>query len=157
MAGKCRALARLRSSAQKQRMKRFVFRVTGSVKSPPGGETTPMIVMLNVHYTRVGDLERPDHIVTSVPVPIQGYRDSFGNWCSRLVAPAGPVTIGADSIILCEIDGQPVSVRQDGFSKAAPGDIVRLAWDACHEHQFDQASGRRLETAAGEARRMASG
>ena len=65
--------------------------------------------------------------------------------------------LGADSIILCEIDGQPVSVRQDGFSKAAPGDIVRLAWDACHEHQFDQASGRRLETAAGEARRMASG
>ncbi|GLR82284.1 transglutaminase family protein [Azospirillum oryzae] len=60
---------------------------------------TPMIVMLNVHYTRVGDLERPDHIVTSVPAPIQGYRDSFGNWCSRLVAPAGPVTISADSII----------------------------------------------------------
>jgi hypothetical protein len=60
---------------------------------------TPMIVMLNVHYSRVGDLERPDHIVTSVPAPIQGYRDSFGNWCSRLVAPAGPVTIGADSII----------------------------------------------------------
>jgi len=46
MAGKCRALARLRSSAQKQRTKRFVFRVTGSVKSPPGGETAPMIVML---------------------------------------------------------------------------------------------------------------
>jgi sn-glycerol 3-phosphate transport system ATP-binding protein len=65
--------------------------------------------------------------------------------------------LGADSIILCEIEGQPVSVRQEGFSKAAPGDDVRLVWDACHEHQFDQASGRRLETAAGEARRMASG
>jgi sn-glycerol 3-phosphate transport system ATP-binding protein len=63
--------------------------------------------------------------------------------------------LGADSIILCEIEGQPVSVRQEGFSKAAPGDDVRLVWDACHEHQFDQAS--RLETAAGEARRMASG
>ena len=30
--------------------------------------------------------------------------------------------LGADSIVLCEIEGQPVSVRQDGFSKAAPGD-----------------------------------
>jgi len=65
--------------------------------------------------------------------------------------------LGADSIILCEIEGQPVSVRQDGFSKAAPGDDIGLAWDACHEHRFDQASGRRLKTAAGEARRMASG
>jgi len=65
--------------------------------------------------------------------------------------------LGADSIVLCEIEGQPVSVRQDGFSKAAPGDDIRLAWDACHEHRFDQTSGRRLEAAAGEARRMASG
>ena len=35
--------------------------------------------------------------------------------------------LGADSIILCEVEGQPVSVRQDGFSKAHPGDDVRLA------------------------------
>ena len=53
--------------------------------------------------------------------------------------------LGADSIILCEVEGQPVAVRQDGFSKALPGDDVRLAWDAAHEHQFDQTSGRRLD------------
>jgi sn-glycerol 3-phosphate transport system ATP-binding protein len=65
--------------------------------------------------------------------------------------------LGADSIILCEIGGQPVSVRQDGFSKAHPGDDVRLAWDAGQEHQFDQKSGRRLESAVNEARGTASG
>jgi sn-glycerol 3-phosphate transport system ATP-binding protein len=65
--------------------------------------------------------------------------------------------LGADSIILCEIEGQPVSVRQDGFSKAHPGDDVRLAWDTGHEHQFDQNSERRLESAVNEARRIASG
>ena len=65
--------------------------------------------------------------------------------------------LGADSIILCEVEGQPVSVRQDGFSKAHPGDDVRLAWDAAHEHQFDQKSGRRLEQAGDETRRVASG
>ena len=64
--------------------------------------------------------------------------------------------LGADSIILCEVEGQPVSVRQDGFSKAHPGDDVRLAWDAVHEHQFDQASGRRLEQAGDETKRVAS-
>jgi sn-glycerol 3-phosphate transport system ATP-binding protein len=65
--------------------------------------------------------------------------------------------LGADSIVLCDIGDQPVSVRQDGFIKASPGDDVRLVWDASNEHQFDEASGRRLETAAGEARRVASG
>lgn len=65
--------------------------------------------------------------------------------------------LGADSIILCEVAGQPVSVRQDGFSKAHPGDDVRLAWDAGHEHQFDQTSGRRLEQAADETKRVALG
>ena len=65
--------------------------------------------------------------------------------------------LGADSIILCEIEGQPVSVRQDGFSKARPGDEVRLAWDIAQQHQFDPKSGRRLESAGGETRRVASG
>jgi sn-glycerol 3-phosphate transport system ATP-binding protein len=54
--------------------------------------------------------------------------------------------LGADSIVLCEFEGQPVSVRQDGFSKAAPGDEIRLAWTDRDEHQFDQATGQRLET-----------
>jgi sn-glycerol 3-phosphate transport system ATP-binding protein len=52
--------------------------------------------------------------------------------------------LGADSTVLCEIEGQPVSVRQDGFSKVAPGDEIRLAWAAADEHQFDQATGVRL-------------
>src|SRR6478609_5214409 len=34
--------------------------------------------------------------------------------------------LGADSIVLCEIDGQPISVRLEGFSKVQPGDDVRL-------------------------------
>jgi sn-glycerol 3-phosphate transport system ATP-binding protein len=65
--------------------------------------------------------------------------------------------LGSDSIILCEIEGQPVSVRQDGFSKAHPDDEVRLTWDIEHQHQFDQKSGRRLESTGHETRRVASG
>jgi sn-glycerol 3-phosphate transport system ATP-binding protein len=59
--------------------------------------------------------------------------------------------LGADSIVLCEIDGQPVSVRQDGFSKAAPGDDIRLAWTPADEHQFDQATGARQAPQQGRA------
>jgi len=62
-------------------------------------QPTPMILTLNVHYSRVSDLVVPDHIVTQPTVPITGYRDGFGNWCSRLVAPTGEIRISADAVI----------------------------------------------------------
>jgi transglutaminase-like putative cysteine protease len=62
-------------------------------------QPTPVLMMLNVHYTRVSDLERPDHIVISPSVPISGYRDGFGNWCSRILAPAGAMRISADTVV----------------------------------------------------------
>jgi hypothetical protein len=48
-------------------------------------QTMPMIATLNVHFSRLSDLERPDHLVTKPSVPVEGYRDSFGNWCSRVI------------------------------------------------------------------------
>jgi hypothetical protein len=62
-------------------------------------QTVPMVATLNVHFSRFSDLERPDHLVTKPSVPVEGYRDSFGNWCSRLVAPAGRFTLGTDAIV----------------------------------------------------------
>jgi transglutaminase-like putative cysteine protease len=62
-------------------------------------QTTPLIAMLNVHFSRISDLERPDHLVTSPSVPIESYRDSFGNWCNRLVAPAGRFVLGTDTVL----------------------------------------------------------
>ena len=53
--------------------------------------------------------------------------------------------LGADSILLCELDGQPIVVRQNGFSKARAGDEIRLTWDPDHEHQFDRETGRRID------------
>ena len=50
---------------------------------------TPMIVTLSVHHSRVSDLIKPDHLMLNPSSPITAYRDSFGNWCSRIVAPAG--------------------------------------------------------------------
>lgn len=62
-------------------------------------QATPMIATLNVHASRVSDLERPDYLVTTPAVPIEGYRDSFGNWCNRLVAPAGRFTLKTETVI----------------------------------------------------------
>ena len=52
-------------------------------------QPTPMMLTLHVHFTRVSDLVVPDHMVADPAVPMTGYRDGFGNWCTRIVAPAG--------------------------------------------------------------------
>jgi transglutaminase-like putative cysteine protease len=62
-------------------------------------QPTPMIVVLNVHYSRASDLEQPDYVVTRPRVPLEGYRDSFGNWCYRFLAPAGHFEILTDAIV----------------------------------------------------------
>jgi transglutaminase-like putative cysteine protease len=62
-------------------------------------QPTPVILMLNVHFTRVSDLAMPDSILIHPSVDLSGYRDGFGNWCSRFLAPAGNMSISADSVI----------------------------------------------------------
>ena len=76
-------------------------------------QPTPLIATLNVHFSRVSDLERPDHLTTFPTVPVEGYRDSFGNWCSRLVAPAGRFTLGTDTII--RDTGHPNAAKPDAL------------------------------------------
>jgi transglutaminase-like putative cysteine protease len=68
-------------------------------------QPTPMILTLNVHYSRASDLTAPDHIITTPAVPITAYRDSFGNWCSRIVAPQGYLRITTDAYV--RDSGQP--------------------------------------------------
>jgi transglutaminase-like putative cysteine protease len=62
-------------------------------------QPTPMILTLNVHYSRASDVVRPDHLVISPSVPVTAYRDSFGNWCSRIVAPQGPVRLSGEGVV----------------------------------------------------------
>ena len=62
-------------------------------------QPTPMVLTLDLHDSRRSD------IVVSAPsratpdVPIQRYRDAYGNVCARLVAPAGTLTIRADAVV----------------------------------------------------------
>jgi transglutaminase-like putative cysteine protease len=62
-------------------------------------QPTPMIFTLNVHFTRVSDLVGRDDLVFDPPVPVKAYRDSFGNWCTRVVAPKGRLRISADALV----------------------------------------------------------
>jgi transglutaminase-like putative cysteine protease len=62
-------------------------------------QPTPMILTVNVHYSRASDMVRPDYLVSSPSIPVIQYRDGFGNWCSRVVAPAGLTTFTADGLV----------------------------------------------------------
>ena len=41
----------------------------------------------------------PDHLVTCPSIPIRAYRDGFGNWCNRIVAPTGRTRLSAKGIV----------------------------------------------------------
>ena len=62
-------------------------------------QPTPMIFNVNVHSTRVSDLVGRDDLVFDPPVPLSAYRDSFGNWCTRIVAPLGRMRVTADALV----------------------------------------------------------
>jgi transglutaminase-like putative cysteine protease len=68
-------------------------------------QPTPMMLMLNVHHSRAADLVVPDRLTTDPPVPISAYHDGFGNWCSRIVAPAGQMRIASTAVV--NDSGQP--------------------------------------------------
>ncbi len=42
-------------------------------------QATPMILTLNIHYSRMNDVVVPDHLRTDPAVPLVAYRDGFGN------------------------------------------------------------------------------
>ncbi len=62
-------------------------------------DPVPMLLTLSVHPSRRGDLETLDWLRTDPPLDVVQYLDGFGNICSRVLAPAGRLTLSADFII----------------------------------------------------------
>jgi len=81
-------------------------------------QPTPMLLMLNIHHSRVADIVMPDHLVTSPSLTVRGYRDAFGNWCSRIVAPTGRTQLSATAIV--NDDGEPDRVTIDAHQHPVP-------------------------------------
>ncbi|CAN5680081.1 transglutaminase family protein [soil metagenome] len=62
-------------------------------------QPTPMLLTLNIHYSRASDIVVPDNLMTTPSVPTTAYRDGFGNWVTRLVAPAGQIKLTATGVV----------------------------------------------------------
>ena len=61
--------------------------------------------------SRAADIVVADRLTTDPVIPVTAYRDAFGNWCSRLIAPTGRLRLTANGV-----------VRDTGqFEQAIPG------------------------------------
>ncbi len=68
-------------------------------------QPTPMVLMVSPHPSRTQDLLTDARILASPNVAMHNYRDSFGNLCTRVIAPAG--TIGFSSTFSIRDSGLP--------------------------------------------------
>src|SRR5215212_6237342 len=81
-------------------------------------QPTPMMLMLNIHHSRASDIVVPDYLMTKPAVPLTFYRDAYGNWCTRLVAPMGQTTVSATAIV--NDSGLPEHVALSDRQHAVP-------------------------------------
>jgi transglutaminase-like putative cysteine protease len=107
-------------------------------------EPIPMVALVNVHPSRVPDLREPDELQLTPPAPIEQYLDSFGNICSRFVAPAGRVQLYNSTLI--EDSGEPDEVNLQARQAPVqdlPSDVLRylLASRYCEVDQIMNEAG----------------
>ena len=62
-------------------------------------QPTPIILVVNIHYSRSQDMVIPDRLMVEPFLPITAYRDGFGNFCHRLLAPAGILRLTSDCVV----------------------------------------------------------
>jgi transglutaminase-like putative cysteine protease len=91
-------------------------------------QPTPMLLMLNVHYCHANEIVKPDLLLTTPAVAITSYRDGFGNWCSRMEAPAGRIAISTSAIVRSSGIPDPAahSARQHPVSELPHESLVYL-------------------------------
>jgi Transglutaminase-like enzymes, putative cysteine proteases len=86
---------------------------------------TPMMAMLSIHPSRHVHLMTPQRIATTPEVPIYEYLDSYGNVCSRVIVPAGGLTLSCDFTI--EDSGEPDRYSPDAAQhpvEELPDDVL---------------------------------
>lgn len=60
---------------------------------------TALLLKLFVHPSRVPDLIAADELYTAPEVPVEMFRDEFGNRCARLTAPPGQLRLHSKSLV----------------------------------------------------------
>ena len=74
-------------------------------------KATPLICLLDIHPQRRRDIVSELPFRTEPTLPTLTHFDSFGNYCQRLIAPAGDITLRLDGTIMDS--GRPDAIALD--------------------------------------------
>jgi transglutaminase-like putative cysteine protease len=72
-------------------------------------QPVPMVVLLQVHPSRVKDLRQPDILNLDPVAHIESYVDTFGNNCCRFYVPAGQIRLCNSTLIHDTGEPDPVA------------------------------------------------
>ena len=98
-----------------------------------------MVALLNVHPSRVADLRAPDELHSDPALHIESFPDSFGNRCSRFVAPQGALRLSNSTLIYDS--GLPDPVSPDAREvpvQELPPEVLRYLYNSryCEVDRF---------------------
>ena len=88
---------------------------------------TPMLLVLNIHPSRRVDLLSDQILTFNQPIDAWNYTDTFGNACTRIVAPPGLTTVSTDFEIYDS--GQPDVIPVDAVQhdiKDLPDEVLQF-------------------------------
>ena len=83
-------------------------------------QPTAAVFILNVHSSQIGSLEAPDLMRLDPLVPSTFFHDLYGNPCVRVLAPAGRLSVSADTVIRDSGEPEPWPV---GVAATPPADL----------------------------------
>src|SRR6201994_2620823 len=73
---------------------RVGFKLTYSCIQP-----TPAVLMMNTHPSMADSVLEPDRISFDPPLTFTHYYDAFGNLCTRIITPPGPLTVATEGVL----------------------------------------------------------
>jgi transglutaminase-like putative cysteine protease len=98
-----------------------------------------MVALLNVHPSRVADLRAPDQLRAEPALPMENFIDSFGNYCTRFVAPAGTLRLSNSTLIYDSGMADPVNLYARELPvQELPHDVLQYLYNSryCEVDRF---------------------
>lgn len=62
-------------------------------------QPAPMLMVLRLHHTRAATVRKPEQLRVEPLLAVSEYIDTFGNYCGRVLAPAGRILFRNDAIV----------------------------------------------------------
>ena len=107
---------------------------------------TAMVAMLHLHPSLEPEIRSGNELVIehleggiATRVPSQAYLDSFGNHCTRFVAPAGRLKLTGDSVLgVPDVADQINATAQQALVQDLPSDVLQFLLPSryCQVDQF---------------------